>query len=181
MNLLDQIKRDKGYSPFNSQKWFINKIKELTGKEKVGSMNMLSMNQKNLSTRVLPGMMYSFIYSPKHRDTLPLYDKFPLILPFNKYPDGFIGLNLHYLRPLHRINLLQKLMEVAEYDKFGVPKNLNLSWSYLNNMSKFPEIEGSVKRYLSGYVRSHFIQVPTSDWALAALLPTENFAKKKPW
>ena len=47
--------------------------------------------------RVSMGKMYLFNYDPKHKDTLPYYDRYPLIFPVNKAPGGFYGINMHYL------------------------------------------------------------------------------------
>lgn len=160
----------------------MEKVKELTGgKKTITSMQMLAMHQSQLTTKIMPGSMYSFVYSPKHRDTLPLYDKFPLVLPFNKDATSFIGLNLHYLRPLRRVKLLDDLMQFAKFDKTGNPKTLELQWTYLQNVSRFPDVKMCVKRYLNGYVRSRFIKIMPEDWVMSCMLPTSNFAKGKPY
>lgn len=38
---------------------------------------------------VRTGQMYLFQYDALHKDTLPYYDRFPLIFPFRKTNDGF--------------------------------------------------------------------------------------------
>ena len=58
-------------------------------------------------------MMYFFNYDPKHKETLPYYDRYPLVICVKLLPDGFHGLNLHYLPPMQRAGLLTKLEEVA--------------------------------------------------------------------
>ena len=44
----------------------------------------------------MPGKMYFYFYDPKYKAVLPIYDRFPLVIPIEPYPDGFLGLNLHY-------------------------------------------------------------------------------------
>lgn len=181
MTLIDSLRNDPKFSPANSQKWFINKVKEMTGGTRISSMEMLAAHQTQLVTKIMPGEMYMFSYDPKHKKTLPLYDRFPLLLPFNKDANSFIGLNLHYLRPLQRIALLDKLMEFAKNDRAGNPQRFNLSWNFLKNASKFPQVQGCVKMYLNGYVKSRFIRIKPEDWALTCVLPTESFVKGKPY
>ena len=52
------------------------------------------------------GKMYMFLYDPKHKDTLPYYDSFPLIFPIEFYGDSFLGINLHYLPPVMRARMV---------------------------------------------------------------------------
>jgi len=181
MNLIDSLRNDPKFTPQRSQKWFAEKLRELTGRPRISSMDMLAMHQSQLVTSVLPGSMYSFVYDPKTKNKLPYYDKFPLVLPFNKDPTSFIGLNMHYLKPMDRIRLLNDLMSLVKNDRYGNPEKLRMSWAYLNNASKSPHIATCVKRYLNGHVKSRFIKINPEDWALSCMLPTENWAKGKPY
>ena len=54
--------------------------------------------------------LYMYMYDPKLKATLPYYDRFPLVFPFSKTPDGFIGLNMHYLPYQLRMVLLDRLL-----------------------------------------------------------------------
>ena len=51
------------------------------------------------------GSMYMFEYEPKTKD-LEYFDRFPLTIIVDPLPDGFSGINLHYLRPMLRAALL---------------------------------------------------------------------------
>ena len=55
------------------------------------------------------GKMYFYSYNPKWKDQLPWYDTFPLVFPIERYPDGFLGLNFHYLHPKHRRRYLREV------------------------------------------------------------------------
>ena len=44
------------------------------------------------STKPHYGLLNMFFYDPKGRNTLPYYDTFPLVLPLEEYPDGFLGI-----------------------------------------------------------------------------------------
>ena len=80
--------------------------------------------------------MYFYFYDPKHKDTLPYYDRFPLVIPIERYPDGFLGLNLHYIHPKQRIILLDKLSDVATNNRFDDKTKLRISYEYLAAASK---------------------------------------------
>ena len=49
----------------------------------------------------------------KHKETLPFYDSFPLVIIIGKAKGGFLGMNLHYLPPTLRAKFLDALMENA--------------------------------------------------------------------
>ena len=40
------------------------------------------------------GRLNMFFYDPKFKKTLPYYDSFPLVLPLENYPDGFLRYQL---------------------------------------------------------------------------------------
>lgn len=180
-DLLQQIRTDPKYSVFNARRWFERKVFEMTGKTKVGSLTMLGQYLDTQSRAISIGQMTSFIYDPKHKATLPYYDKFPLVLPFSFRTGGFLGINLHYLPPPMRLGMLSQLMEIADYNAEGEVQKLRLSWAYLNNIVKFPQVGQTVKHYLNGHVKSNFAVIPPDEWAMAIMLPTENWAKGSPW
>lgn len=125
------------------------------------------------------GKMYLFTYDPKHKDTLPLYDVYPLVFPVQYYTDGFLGINLHYLSPGPRLALLSALKTIATDDKYTDDTKLNISYRLLSaSASKFGGYENCVKRYLYGHVRSSFYYVSPSDWDQAAMLPLQKWKTK---
>jgi hypothetical protein len=121
--------------------------------------------------------MYYFYYDPKTKDKLPYYDKFPLVLPIQLYPDGFLGLNLHYIHPKQRIILLDKLSEHATDNRFDAQTKLRLNYQMLAAFSKAYEATPCIKRYLGSHVQSRFVEIPADEWDIAALLPVEQFEK----
>jgi hypothetical protein len=67
------------------------------------------MTSGKLNGRPSPGRLNMFFYDPKLKKQLPYYDTFPLVLPLETIPGGFMGMNFHYIRPVQRISLLQQL------------------------------------------------------------------------
>jgi hypothetical protein len=130
------------------------------------------------------GKMYNVFYDPKHKKTLPYYDRFPLVIPIHHYRNGILGLNLHYLPPVLRANLLDKLMEVANNPTFDERKKMVISYGILRGAERYKGYKPCLKRYLGNHFRSRFLRIHHNEWVVAAFLPTETFEKannKKVW
>lgn len=132
-------------------------------------------------TRIAPGRLYFYMYDPKTKDTLPLYDTFPLVLPIEMYKDGFLGLNLHYIRPNARLALLDKLYETNNNKNFDESTVMRVSYDILKGAARYKDFEQCVKRYLTQHIRSRLIEIPAQEWEIAALLPVDHFVKGRPY
>lgn len=121
------------------------------------------------------GNMYLFAYDPKHKDTLPYYDRFPLIFPINKAKGGFLGINMHYLPPILRAKLMDQLYTVLTNKNFDETTRLRASYNILNGASKFKEFSPTIKHYLNAHVRTKPAYILPSEWDIALFLPTQKF------
>lgn len=139
------------------------------------SRSALMRDREKLRNRTMIGRMYFYFYDPKHKDTLPYYDRFPLVLPVERYTDGFLGLNLHYIHPKQRIILLDKLSDFATNSKYDETTRLRLSYAVLSRATKAFEATPCIKRYLFTHVESRFLEITADKWDIAALLPFEYF------
>ena len=166
-----------------SRAWFEQQVLIMT-RQQLTPQRVLNGNPEQLVTRIMPGHLYMFVYDPKTKAELPYYDRFPLVFPFRKTPDGFIGLNMHYLPYPLRINLLDNLLTYASNQRFDETTRLKYSWALIDGMSKYAAAKPCVKQYLVGHVRTQFRQVESSTWATAMLLPVERFvgaSKQEIW
>jgi hypothetical protein len=175
--LLDRIKESlakEGYTPRSSaaRQWLKAKVGELRP-----TPAALMRDRERLKDKSIIGKMYFFFYDPKTKDSLPYYDRFPLVIPIERYSDGFLGLNLHYIHPKQRIILLDKLSEHATNKKFDKTTRLRLNYQMLNSFSKAYEATPCIKRYLNSHVESRFVEIFADEWDIAALLPVEQFQK----
>ena len=173
--LIDRIKKSlakEGYSTGtnNARNWLRAKVKELTPTSRA-----LMADRDRLKSNSTIGKMYFYFYDPKTKDTLPYYDRFPLVIPIESYKDGFLGLNLHYIHPKQRLILLDKLSETATNDKFDSKTKLRVSYSYLAGASKAFEATPCIKRYLYTHIQSRFLEISADEWDIAAMLPVETF------
>jgi hypothetical protein len=119
--------------------------------------------------------MNLFGYDPKHKFTLPYYDKFPLIMPLEAAKGGFYGINFHYLPFGARVAFLRSL------SKYASDKNFDKKTRYV-----LPNLSGSyykktIKHYLFNHVRTSFLNIPADEMAIAIFLPVARFMKGRPY
>jgi hypothetical protein len=139
----------------------------------------LMRDKQRLREKSFIGRMYFYFYDPKTKDTLPYYDKFPLVIPIERYPDGFLGLNLHYISPKQRVLLLDKLSTLLTDDNYDEKTRLRISYDYLSRASKMYQAKPCIKRYLFSHIQSRFLEITADEWDIAAMLPVESFVKAK--
>ena len=163
-----------------SRAWFMNKAKNMRSINRQQLMKEEPLKQRtelaNLSKSGLVGTMQMFFYDPKHKDTLPYYDLFPLIVVVGPAKDGFYGLNLHYLPPILRAKMLDSLMETASSRKTDDAKFM-ITYKKLQAISKLKYYEPCFKHYLAEHVKGKFAEVPAPEWEIATFLPTAQFRK----
>ena len=155
MSIFDEISKLKksGKEPYQ---WYRNRIKELG----TPSQAQLIRDGK-ITGRVNFGALNMFIYDPKLKNKLPYYVTFPLVLPIERYRDGFLGINFHYLPYALRARLLSRLDPNANYSAL---KNVRL-------------VKPTLKRYLNSNVRSRFRKLEEEDFMTAIMLPVQRFRK----
>ena len=166
-----------------SRAWFQQQA-ILLGGQNITRQKVMNSNPKQVKAQVVPGSLYMFFYDPKFKDTLPYYDRFPLVFPFKRVPGGFMGLNMHYIPYQMRVMLLQRLMDFATDSNLTENTRLKLSWKLIGGVSKFHWAQPCVKHYLNDHVRSTFRKIDAPDWTTAMLLPVEQFVgaqKAKVW
>lgn len=122
----------------------------------------------------LIGAMVLFGYNPKTKDALPYYDTFPVVFIVDIYPDGFSGLNLHYLPVKQRAQLMDALMRVAE----GPDENkLELSYDLLKTVRSLDQYKPCYKRYLNNFTVTNYVPIERNQWNIAMFLPLARFQK----
>jgi hypothetical protein len=163
-----------------SQNWYVNNIKKIVGSPTPAVMHR---NEKRMIGDAMPtgakfiGNMFLYTYDPKHKLTLPYYDRYPLVIPIKTYADGFLGLNLHYLPITLRAEFFQMLLGVTTDKKFGDRTRFKLTYDFLNGASRLSAFRPCLHRYLTGHIRSKILKVPAEDWEIAIFLPVHNFEK----
>lgn len=159
-----------------SLRWYKDQVRTLF--EGMTAAQMMKSGKERMASKIQPGSMYAFFYDPKFKETLPFYDTFPLVLPFKGMPDGFLGLNFHYLPYMMRVNLLQNLLKFRSNKRMDETTRIMTSWKLLQGAATADVIKPAVKHYLASHVQSRFLQIYPNEWATAIMLPVEQFQKK---
>lgn len=139
--------------------------------------NLMQREKDRLVNKPIVGSMYAFFYDPKTKAKLPYYDRFPLIFPIKKLPDGFLGINMHYLPYQLRARLMDGLYTITNNKKYDQTTKLRISYDILNSASKFKFFKPTIKRYLNEKVKSRFLFINPTEWDIAIFLPVERFSK----
>lgn len=161
----------------DAREWYRNQAKALPKKNQTDRLirELRTDQNRRQDTRFLLGNMYLFAYDPKHKDTLPYYDRFPLIFPINKAKGGFLGINLHYLPPPFRAKLMDELYTVMNNKAFNDTTRLTANYKILNGTTKFRHFKPCIKHYLTAHVRSKPAYINPTEWDVALFLPTQKF------
>lgn len=171
---LEAFKRGIQPRTRESRDWFRRKVQRLTRINRTALMNEPELDRQN---RFGPGKMMMYFYDPKHKETLPYYDKFPLTIVVDKAPGGFYGLNLHYIPPVLRAKLLDALLDVTNNTAYDESTKFNVSQRMLKSAAKFRYYEPCYKHYLANHVKSRFAIVQPAEWEIATFLPTASWSK----
>ena len=159
--------------PQQSRDWF----RTTARKTNVTAETVIRSERTRYKNRVTMGRMYLFNYDPKHKATLPYYDRYPLIFPVQPADGGFYGINMHYLPHVLRARLMDALYSLSRDKRYDEKTRLKLSYSILNGAAKYKAFKPTFKRYLTNHVRSRFIEISSSEWDIALMMPLQKFAK----
>ena len=155
-----------------ARRWFRNKARGTTA-----NASRLISSGDNYDSSPSTGSMYLFSYDPKHKRTLPYYDRFPLIFMVGGAEGGFTGINMHYLSLTQRAILMDALYDTVNNQRYDDSTKLRISYQILSNTARFKAFKPTFKRYLGSQVRSRFLKIDPVEWDIALFLPLQRFEK----
>lgn len=156
-----------------SVNWFREQMRTL---QIVNEKRILNSKELEQKVRPLAGRMYFFGYDPKHKDTLPYYDRFPLIIMVGPAKGGFYGLNLHYLSPKQRAIFFDALrFRFATKNKEEELTRFVMNFAKLKDTPALAAFAPCWKHYLTDKIRTRIKKVPSEYWEPALFLPCESF------
>lgn len=158
-----------------AREWYRNKAK---AEKNISENDILQGQSRRKKSTFDIGTMCFFLYDPKHKATLPYYDRFPLIFPVDIAKDGFYGLNFHYLPLPMRARLMDALYGTVTNERYDETTKIKASYGILKSAAKYRHFRPTFKHYLSSHVRSQFIVIEPSEWDIALFLPVEDFKKQ---
>jgi len=166
----------KGRKALDWFKKIVRKTQRAAMPASTGRREILTDRNTGITTRPIIGRMYLFQYDAKWKEKLPWWDMWPLIFPFDYAKGGFYGINLHYLPPNARADLMIRLIK-AQGSGGKMDENFKMKLSY-NIITKYKPAIPCIKRYLFGQVRGKgFYGISAEDWSYAAALPLQKFQK----
>lgn len=158
-----------------AQDWFRKRVRTIN---RINRLDLMDAEELKLVNRQNPliGSMNMFFYDPKHKDTLPYYDRFPLAIIVGPAEKGFYGLNLHYLPNTLRAKLLDALIENTTNTKYNESTRFEISYKMLMQASKTKYFAPCFKHYLTQHVKSRLARVSAPEWEIATFLPTASWS-----
>jgi len=153
-----------------SANWYRSQVKRLTG----GITARELIKAGKVQGRPSVGRLNLFGYNPKLRLKLPYYDVFPLVLPLEPTPGGFLGMNFHYLPPSLRFRLLERMQEFASNKRFDKGDRFEVNYDDVRNMRI---VKPTIKRYLYGFTQTGFLRINMNEAPSAIYLPLQRFKK----
>ena len=105
------------------------------------------------------GYPVMFVYSAKWKSKLPFWDSLPFSVVIARYPDGFLGLNLHYIEWTKRLQLAEKLVRASKNKKRITYAQIRSAWDSLRLPVALLML--TIRRYLYSHIRS---KMKVFDW-----------------
>lgn len=159
-----------------SRQWFRQRVQNLRS-GRINRNQLMKEDPVEVKSTQVIGNMYMFYYDPKHKETLPYYDRFPLAIVIGPAEGGFLGLNLHYLPPVLRAKFLDSLLDTMNNQRYDQSTKFKVTYELLKRASKLRYFKPCIKHYLSEHVKSRFGLVPAPEWEIATFLPTAMWEK----
>lgn len=122
------------------------------------------------------GSLITFVYDPKHKQTLPFFDILPLAIPLARYGDRLLALNCHYLPYTFRISLVTELMKRISWKKRLQYRDIKAAIQ----SSKMPHamLYYCIRSYLYNHIRSEVKAFHTQNFQKAVREIMPRFKKE---
>lgn len=162
-SIREKIANEGAANNTKSAKWFTETIKKGV--------------RAHVVAKPQPGKIYAYIYDAKHKDTLPYWDKYPLIIYLGLGKHNLMyGLNLHYIPPKARQQFLEDLLkQYASTPMISNNTKLKIDWGKVKG---FQGADQMIKAYIPGNIKGTIMEIKPSDWANVVMMPTQQFMSK---
>lgn len=163
------------YSQKDLTDWINNKAMDLTS----GEVHRTLLNSDRGGKSIV-GNLYFFKYDPKHKDTLNIYDRYPMAFPIKLYKDGFLGVNMHYLPAGERRLFVRTVNEFKQTLREGDRFKNNAEFITMLERTKriYKIMPQAVHRYLNDHTRSKFIRILPEEYDKAVQLKIDEWVIK---
>lgn len=181
-SIIDTVTRelsDTNFSPESAgaRRWLVTRAKELYHINR-GIVKDTDRQIKDI-WQVIPGRMFMYAYDAKGKKDLKYWDRLPLVMPVERYYDGFLGINFHYLPPAYRFFLIDRLNKFRNNSKYDETTRVRLNYKLIQRYVRLKYAKPALHRYLYSHIRSKIIWIQPIEWDVVLSLPSENFAKEQ--
>ena len=147
-----------------------------------GSMFRDRKTWKSASTFSL-GKMYFFEYDALHKATLPIWDRYPIVIFFHTYKSKagdqiILGLNFHYLAPALRMAAFRALLRFKTGSGYKKSSKLDFGWNVIKVLAQSKYYEKAVHAYRVDHLKSTLVEIPAQSWEMALFLPLQRWVVK---
>lgn len=176
----EQFKREKGVDAMSKEalNWFYDFTRQFA---KSASFSK-TLSAGKTTNRPIPGKFYLYQYDPKTKDDMPYYDAMPLVLVTDVTPNGWYGINFHYMPPAARLKIMEGFYATIKDPSVSDNMKLKVNWKRAMQVAKAASshrfMRHSVKQYLGNHVTSPIIEINPEYWAMCVFLPLSRFKKK---
>ena len=155
--------------------WLATNLSKI--KTEMNQKSFIKSSKTVVNKNITPGRMFFFGYSPKTKAELHFWDEFPVVVVLHPQKGGFLGLNLHYLRPTQRANFLNKLLQYVDDPKYVTnPKALiKVTYGILKYASTLKDFRPCIKRYYYSHVVSKVSFIDPKEWKAVPFFPLDRF------
>ena len=165
------------YQQYNRQalNWYKNEISKLGN---INKLKLLGDNIEYQQSTPQVGSFCLFFYSAKgyREKTLPYFDAFPLTIMLDSFStngNNYVsGLNVHYLPPMQRLQLLTKIIEI-QGSTFGQAQKLNVTYELIKSATNL--YKPTYHTYLIKEIRSRVVVIPPESVTPAVFLPIASW------
>lgn len=126
--------------------------------------------------RMKLGYPVLFVYDAKFKNKLPYWDSLPLSIVLARYPDGFLGINLHYIIWTRRLQLGKFLVRRAKNKNRIRYEDILKAWK--NAKLPLGLAQLCIRRYLFSHIRSDVKQFSWETYYEAVREIRPKFRKK---
>ena len=177
MSLSDFFKKDD-----SRKKSVIEKSMEwMRNRSQVMSQHYIKENTSKFETTGRWGHIYQFVYDAKTKTKLKYYDYFPMSIVLERYNNGFLGLNLHYLPTTMRFAFMDQLWKFVSSPTGELDEDTRfiLRYNMLKSIGGQKYYKPCIKRYLYSHMRTPMYHIPSDKWVFAMVLPSSKFFDKR--
>lgn len=172
-----------------SNKWFMRRVSKdiKLSRDKAFQQFKSDFRKRTHSDKGLVGRLFAFHYDAKHKDTLPVWDSFPLVFFFGTFVgDGVYGengilylqgLNMHYLPHALRLKLFTALIKYNNDTALREKSKLKISWDIIKAFSQSELAKHSVKTYRADHLKSQLIEISPRFWEIVMFMNLQQWKK----